>query len=179
MPLVFDFHGYGSNAVQQMIYGNFKPQANVNNFLVVGPDGQVGTGGRHFNLGNEPGLQKDIDMVQALMTHLEATLCVDAARVYSTGMSDGGAMTSVLACRLPGKFAAFAAVAAVIYCGAKGARPSRVRGVHGHGRSHRALQRRRGELLRSSDAAVGAFGHGQLGCVQRLRQASSPTAARE
>lgn len=124
VPLVFNFHGYGSNAKQQMIYGNFKPQANKNNFLVVGPDGQLGgVGGRHFNLGNEPGLQKDVDMVQALMTHLQATFCVDAARVYSTGMSDGGAMTSVLACRLPGKFAAFAAVAAIIYCGAKGGRP--------------------------------------------------------
>ena len=40
VPLVFDFHGFGSNAVQQMVYGNFKPQADQNDFLIVAPDGQ-------------------------------------------------------------------------------------------------------------------------------------------
>ncbi len=117
VPLVFDFHGFGSNAVQQMVYGNFKPQANANNFVIVAPDGQDGPGGRHFNLTNEQGLQNDIAMVTSLLTHIEATLCVDPARVYATGMSDGGAMTSVLACLASDKFAAFAPVAVIIYCG--------------------------------------------------------------
>jgi polyhydroxybutyrate depolymerase len=119
VPLVFDFHGYGSNAVEQMIYGNFKPQANANDFLIVAPDGQSNGGGRHFNLTGEKGLQNDIAMVSSLMSHLEATLCIDASRVYSTGMSDGGATTSVLACLLPNKFAAFAAVAVIVFCGSK------------------------------------------------------------
>ena len=62
-------------------------------------------------------------MVQSLLAHLGATLCVDAARVYATGMSDGGAMTSVLACTAPNRFAAFAPVAVVIFCGQTGKRP--------------------------------------------------------
>jgi polyhydroxybutyrate depolymerase len=120
VPLVFDFHGYGSNAVQQMVYGNFKPLADQHDFLIVAPDGQGAS--RHFNLTNEKGLQNDIAMVLALLDHLEATFCVDAYRVYSTGMSDGGAITSVLACLASDRFAAFGAVAVEVYfkgCGGK------------------------------------------------------------
>src|SRR5205085_8569 len=105
VPVVFDFHGYGSNAVQQMVYGNFKPLADRHDFLIVAPDGQGAS--RHFNLTNERGLQNDIAMVLALLDHIEATFCVDKDRVYSTGMSDGGAMTSVLACVASNRFAAF------------------------------------------------------------------------
>jgi polyhydroxybutyrate depolymerase len=123
VPLVFNFHGFGSNAVQQMFYGDFKPQAAKFDFLIVAPDGQNSKAGRHFSFGGEPGLQSDIQMVQSLMNHIEATLCVDATRVYSTGMSDGGAMTSVLACTMSKKFAAFAAVAVIVYCGSKATRP--------------------------------------------------------
>ena len=120
VPVVFNFHGFGSNAAQQMVYGDFKPQADRDGFLIVAPDGQGVA--RHFNLTGEPGLQDDVVMVGALLDRIEATFCVDDHRVYSTGMSDGGAMTSVLACRLPDRFAAFGAVAVVIYvpgCGGK------------------------------------------------------------
>jgi polyhydroxybutyrate depolymerase len=115
VPVVFNFHGFGSNAIQQMAYGNFKPLADQHDFVIVAPDGQESAAGRHFNLTFEKGLQNDITMVGALITHIEQSLCVDPARVYATGMSDGGAMTSALACDLANKFAAFAAVAVVIY----------------------------------------------------------------
>jgi polyhydroxybutyrate depolymerase len=113
VPVVFDFHGNGSNAVQQMIYGNFEPEADQNGFVIVAPDGQGAD--RHFNLTGEPGLQNDVTMVGALLDHIEAELCVDTRRVYATGMSDGGAMASVLACLAPNRFAAFGAVAVVVY----------------------------------------------------------------
>jgi polyhydroxybutyrate depolymerase len=119
VPVVFNFHGFGSNAVQQMAYGNFKPEAERDDFLIVAPDGQD-PASRHFNLSAEPGLQNDVQMIGALLTHIEATLCVDAQRVYSTGMSDGGATTSVLACMMSNRFAAFAAVAVILACGGKG-----------------------------------------------------------
>jgi len=123
VALVFNFHGFGSNAVQQMAYGDFKPEADQHDFLIVAPDGQVSAAGRHFNLTGEPGLQNDITMVGSLLSHIEATLCVDTSRVYSTGMSDGGAMTSLLACVDSDKFAAFAPVAVIIYCGSRKSRP--------------------------------------------------------
>ena len=113
VPAVFNFHGFGSNAMQQMVYGNFKPLADRDDFLIIAPDGQ--TDNRHFNLGNETGLQNDVEMTLALLDHIETTFCIDAKRVYSTGMSDGGAMTSVLACRASDRFAAFGAVAVVLF----------------------------------------------------------------
>lgn len=117
VPLVFNFHGYGSNASQQMQLANFGPIADKNDFLVVAPNGQDPEHGRHWSFATSGGLQNDITMVSALLKHLEGALCVDPARVYATGMSDGGAMTSVLACTLSDKIAAFAAVAVVIFCG--------------------------------------------------------------
>jgi polyhydroxybutyrate depolymerase len=109
VPLVFDFHGFGSNAGQQIVYGNFEPLADQHDFLIVAPDGQGKV--RHFNLTGETGLQSDIAMVLSLLKRIESTFCVDTARVYSTGMSDGGAMTSVLACVASKTFAAFGPVA--------------------------------------------------------------------
>ena len=109
VPLVFDFHGFGSNAKQQIAYGNFEPLADRHDFVIVAPDGQGAA--RHFNLSGEKGLQNDVSMVLALVKHIEATFCIDTARVFSTGMSDGGAMTSVLACVAPTTFAAFGPVA--------------------------------------------------------------------
>ena len=120
VPVVFDFHGFGSNAVQQMVYGNFKPEADANGFLIVAPDGQV-PANRHFNLSGEGGLQNDVQMVGALLDHVERLFCIDAKRLYATGMSDGGAMTSFLACKMSDRFAAFGAVAVIISCG--GSRP--------------------------------------------------------
>src|SRR5579862_4376500 len=117
VPLVFNFHGYGSNASQQMQLANFGPIADKNDFLVVAPNGQDPEHGRHWSFATSGGLQNDITMVSALLKHLEGALCVDPARVYATGMSDGGAMTSVLACTLSDKIAAFAAVAVIIFCG--------------------------------------------------------------
>jgi polyhydroxybutyrate depolymerase len=115
VPVVFNFHGFGSNAAQQMTYGDFKPLADRHDFLIVAPDGQGDTGGRHFNLTGEPGLQNDLLMVSAALADVEAKLCVDTARVYSTGMSQGGAMTSLLACIAPDTFAAFAPVAVILH----------------------------------------------------------------
>ncbi len=113
LPLILNFHGYGSNAVQQMFYGDFKPIADRDSFLVVAPDGQGSP--LHFNLVGAAGEQDDIAMSIALLDRLEQTLCVDPDRVYSTGMSNGGAVTSFLACRHPDRFGAFAPVALVLH----------------------------------------------------------------
>ena len=40
VPVVFEFHGYASNATQQVSYGNFRPLADRDGFLIVAPDGQ-------------------------------------------------------------------------------------------------------------------------------------------
>jgi polyhydroxybutyrate depolymerase len=132
VPVVFDFHGFGSNAVQQMVYGNFEPLARRDDFLIVAPDGQDTGAGRHFNLTDEKGLQNDITMVLSLLDRVEATFCVDRARVYATGMSDGGGVSSALACLAPNRFAAFCPVAVQVYrTGCAGKYPVAMVAFHG------------------------------------------------
>lgn len=54
--------------------------------------------------------------------------------MYSTGMSDGGAMTSMLACRDANRFAAFGPVAVVVYIpGCVPARPVAIMSFNGTG----------------------------------------------
>ncbi len=48
-----------------------------------------------------------------LLDHLEATLCIDTARVFSVGMSNGAQMSSLLACRIPDRIAGIAPIAGV------------------------------------------------------------------
>jgi polyhydroxybutyrate depolymerase len=134
VPVVFDFHGYGSNAGQQLVYADFRPLADRDGFVIVAPDGQTGAGGRHFNLFAASGTeQDDVAFTNALLDHVEATLCVDARRVYAAGMSDGGAMSSVLACRDADRFAAVGPVAVILYvpqCD-QAARRVAIAGFHG------------------------------------------------
>jgi polyhydroxybutyrate depolymerase len=132
VPVVFDFHGSGSDAIQQVIYSNFQPLAEAHDFLIVAPDGQGTGSARHFNLTGEPGLQNDVAFVGSLLDRIETTMCVDASRVYATGISDGGAMTSVLACQDANRFAAFGPVAVVLYItGCGGTHPIAIMSFNG------------------------------------------------
>lgn len=57
----------------------------------------------------------DITYITDLLDHLEATLCIDSANVFSVGMSNGAQMSSLLACRLPDRITAIAPIAGVEY----------------------------------------------------------------
>jgi polyhydroxybutyrate depolymerase len=131
VPVVLEFHGYGASAQQQLLYGSFGPQAEQDGFLVVAPQGQ-GRPRRFTVLGPTAEAQDDVVFVADLLDNLQKTLCVDPARVYATGFSNGGAMSAVLACRLSERIAAFASVAAVVWgpeC--EGARTVPIIALHG------------------------------------------------
>lgn len=115
VAVVFEFHGFGSNAAQQIVYGDYRPLADRDGFIIVAPNGQKSAAGQHFNLTSEPGLQDDVAFVQAVLDRIESQFCVNEHRVYATGMSDGGAMTSALACSASNRFAAFGPVAVELY----------------------------------------------------------------
>src|SRR5437868_5054858 len=51
VPLVFNLHGYTSNAFQQQLYSNFMPIADTANFLMVHPDGTAPLGSPFWNSG--------------------------------------------------------------------------------------------------------------------------------
>ena len=124
-PVVFNFHGHGSSAAAEMAYADFRPLAERETFLVVAPEGQ-GSPRRFTLLGATATEADDAGFAVALLDHLAAEVCIDDRRVFATGMSNGGALSSVLACRASDRFAAVGAVAAMIFvppC-AEGGRPA-------------------------------------------------------
>jgi polyhydroxybutyrate depolymerase len=107
-PLVVDFHGYSEGAPTEALATQFSPLAQRDGFLVAYPDGR-GTpiAWNTSTRANNP----DLHFVTALLDHLEATQCVDEARVYATGLSQGAFMSSTMACAMSDRFAAVAPVA--------------------------------------------------------------------
>lgn len=127
-PVVFNFHGHGSSAVAQIAYADFRPLAEREGFIVVAPEGQ-GSPRRFTLLGATATEADDVVFAVALLDHLATRLCIDPRRVHATGMSNGGALSSVLACRAADRFAAVGAVAAMIYvppCGDDGTRSASI-----------------------------------------------------
>ena len=112
VPLVLNFHGFGSSASQQMFYGDFRDIANTEGFLLVHPEGTTFIGNQFWNVGF-PGISSTIDDVgftEALIDELATLYTIDLDRVYATGMSNGGFMSFLLACQLSEKIAAVASV---------------------------------------------------------------------
>jgi len=112
VPLILNFHGFGSSASQQMFYGDFRDIADTEGFLLVHPEGTTFIGNQFWNVGF-PGISSTIDDVgftEALIDELATLYTIDLDRVYATGMSNGGFMSFLLACQLSEKIAAVASV---------------------------------------------------------------------
>lgn len=92
LPLMLNFHGLGSSMAEQHVYAGWAPLADREGFIVVSPDGVE----RSWLLA--AGLD-DIRFVRDLVAELEEELCIDPAQVYTSGMSNGGFMSTVLACQ--------------------------------------------------------------------------------
>jgi len=111
VPLLFNFHGYTSNASQQMLYGSFTSIADNEGFIIVHPEGTLdNTGTTHWNVGWGGSTVDDIGFTSALIDSISSEYSINLNRVYSTGMSNGGFMSYQLACELSDKIAAIASV---------------------------------------------------------------------
>lgn len=111
VPLVINMHGYGSNASEQNLYGNFKNLADVDNFLVVHPNGTLdNTNTRYWNAFLNAGAVDDVDFISQLIDSLSLSYNIDPNKVFATGMSNGGFMSYKLACELNNKIAKIASV---------------------------------------------------------------------
>jgi polyhydroxybutyrate depolymerase len=110
--VVLNFHGYTSNAWQQESYSGMSDKADEAGFIAVHPDGIQNS----WNAGGccggaaQQGID-DVGFVGDLLDALAADFCVDPARIYATGMSNGGFMAQRLACDLSDRIAAIASVA--------------------------------------------------------------------
>lgn len=119
VPLVLNFHGLTSNAGQQVFLTGFDAKAGQEGFVTVHPEGSLipGTDVTFFNtdISGESDMIDDVAFTAALLDELEANLCIDTNRIFTTGMSNGGFMSSVLACALSERFASAVSVAGITY----------------------------------------------------------------
>jgi polyhydroxybutyrate depolymerase len=113
LPLILNLHGFGSNARNQAAYSRLPQKADEEGFIVVTPDG-AGTP-QQWNNAQLPSGVDDVAFIEDLLDHLEATLCIDPARIYAAGISNGAAFSSRLACNMPDRIAGIALIAATIY----------------------------------------------------------------
>jgi polyhydroxybutyrate depolymerase len=113
VPLVLNFHGATSNAEQQRsLFSQMDVTSDAKGFIVVYPEGI----GSSWNAGACCGEASstnvdDVGFALALVEHMKARACIDPARVYATGFSNGGRMSYRLACEAANVFAAIAPVA--------------------------------------------------------------------
>lgn len=111
VPLLFNFHGYTSNASDQMWYGDFRPIADTAGFIIVHPQGTLdNSNATHFNVGWGGSSVDDVGFTSALIDSIDAQYAINLDRVYSTGMSNGGYMSFHLACNLSDRIAAVGSV---------------------------------------------------------------------
>ncbi len=122
LPLVLVLHGGGGNAANAEQMTGFTAKGRKENFIVVYPEGSgrrrdklLTWNARHccaYAMKNDV---DDVGFIDALLDELIARYPVDTARIYATGMSNGGMMTHRLGMELSGRFAAIAPVVATVF----------------------------------------------------------------
>jgi polyhydroxybutyrate depolymerase len=136
VPLVFNLHGYTSNAMQQELYGDFRNIADTANFILVHPDGTLDVGGNRFwNAFGATGGVDDVGFISAIIDKIDEDYNIDLARVYSCGMSNGGFMSYRLACELGNRITAVASVTGTMAINAPAlcnpVKPTPIMQIHG------------------------------------------------
>jgi polyhydroxybutyrate depolymerase len=114
VPLVVALHPYTGNAYGFQSETGFSNKADLNNFIVVYPEGTGSS--RSWNAGNCCGSAMtnnidDVGFISALIDTLSANYNIDSTRIYATGFSNGSIMAYRLAAELSQKIAAIAGAA--------------------------------------------------------------------
>lgn len=119
-PLVFLLHGSTQDGAGILAQSRLAETADRHGFLLAAPDGGIAASpGFVWNIpgvptvtGKIPGPEDadDVAFIGAAIDWLAARGCIDPARVYATGISGGGRMTSLLGCVASRRFAAIAPV---------------------------------------------------------------------
>ncbi len=108
VPVVLDFHGYSEGAEIHLSMSKLGPFGDQKGFVTLTPQGTGPVPRWDTTLGS-----KDLVFAGAMLDAVEAQLCIDTNRVYSTGLSNGAFMTSAMACAYNDRIAAVAPVAGV------------------------------------------------------------------
>jgi polyhydroxybutyrate depolymerase len=132
-PLVVVLHGYSGSAAQAERGYGWDGLADTGKFVVAYPDGL----GRSWNVDGEgccgrSGRQgvDDVAFISAAVADITKNVSINIARVYATGMSNGGIMSYTLACSTD-IFAAIGPVAGTQLNPCRTPRPTSVMQIHG------------------------------------------------
>jgi polyhydroxybutyrate depolymerase len=111
-PLVISIHGFAEWPAHQMTTSHWNQLADEFGFIVVYPSG---TGfPLHWRTNEQPGIkndpQRDVTFISDLIDQLESKYNIDSNRIYANGLSNGGGMTFMLACKLSDRIAAIGTV---------------------------------------------------------------------
>lgn len=130
-PLVLVFHGGSMNATE-MLYFGFNAEAERDSALVVYPNGtprEEGSSQRWWSL--SPDDRDDLAFVSALLDRVQAEFTIDPARIYATGVSNGGYIGYRVACDLADRVAAVGIVASAAPIVCRPHQPVSVIHIHG------------------------------------------------
>ena len=122
--------GFGDGEQAEGAYG-WDAAADANGFVVAYPDGvsKAWNGGTCCGIPQSQGID-DVGFITDLVGRLETSLPIDPARVFATGISNGGIMAYRLACETT-LFAAIGPDSATELVGCSGAQPTSVIAIHG------------------------------------------------
>ncbi|MGH7282529.1 MAG: extracellular catalytic domain type 1 short-chain-length polyhydroxyalkanoate depolymerase [Polyangiaceae bacterium] len=112
--LVVNFHGFTSNAPEQIVLTRMNRAADSRNVIVAYPDGV----GASWNAGDCCGDSwtnsvDDVQFTKDLLSKLENDYCIDPKKVFATGFSNGGFFSHRLGCGMSDVFGAIAPVSGV------------------------------------------------------------------
>jgi polyhydroxybutyrate depolymerase len=127
IPLVFDLHGSGGTSAGQARNSGFEDVAAREGFAVA----SLQADGGRWNVPVDEKRADDVAYVSDVIDHVAAQLCTDLSRIYATGFSGGGRMSSLLACVLNTRIAAVAPVSGLRWPAPCGGSPIPVLTFHG------------------------------------------------
>jgi len=142
LPLVIALHGGSWQGPKMELVTQLDATADRHGFIVVYPDAidsprpveRQWADGRGTTKASRDGVD-DVAFIAALIDRLEKDYTIDTARIYATGISNGGFMSYRLGCELADRIAAIAPVAATMptaeVSSCKPARPLAVLDIHG------------------------------------------------
>lgn len=119
-PVILGFHGSESVGFFFEVDTRLDEPQYTGNKIMVYPDGVDGSwAGANYSTTT---VAEDLQFVHDLLADVRTRYCVDSARMYATGMSNGGGFVGALACNdtVGGEFAAFAPASGAFYTDADG-----------------------------------------------------------
>ncbi len=114
MPMIFSIHGGGGTPEGMIALADFKKIAERDKVIIVYPEGIQ----KNWNDGrptppNQLGIN-DVNFFNQMCDYMVANHSVENTKIYATGISNGGFMSSRLACELGNRIAAIAVDAATM-----------------------------------------------------------------